>query len=141
MGSQVQRHAVLYSKLLLVGHRLRGLTRYTIVSVICLIIQNIILISSDFTSLHYQTAVILSTIVLIPVGFLLQAYFTFSVERTFSAFFRYSVALSLNLPLTMLIAWILCGILKFPMMIASPVMSVMLYGWNYFATKWALSVK
>jgi len=46
--------------------RSRGLlrlSRYTLVSAICLAIQNAVLISSDFTGMHYQVAVLVSTAV------------------------------------------------------------------------------
>jgi putative flippase GtrA len=115
------------------------LTRYTIVSLFCLLIQNLILISSDFTGMHYQVAILLSTVILIPTGFMLQAYYTFAAERTWAAFIRYSAALGLNLPISMALAWVLCGLIELPMLAASPAISVILFGWNYFSSAWALA--
>ena len=114
------------------------LTRYTLVSAICLAIQNVVLISSDYTALSYQGAILLSTAILIPTGYLLQAFYTFSAEWSWAAFLRYAGALSLNVPLSMALAWVLCGQLGLPMLIASPAISICLYGWNFLSSTWAL---
>lgn len=114
------------------------LTRYTLVSAICLAIQNAILISSDYTGMHYQTAVLLSTAILLPTGFLLQAHFTFAASRSWRAFARYGAAMGSNLPVSMGLAWVLCGVLGRPMLVASPIISLCLYAWNYLSSSWAL---
>jgi glycosyltransferase involved in cell wall biosynthesis/putative flippase GtrA len=119
-------------------HGVLRLSRYTLVSAVCLAIQNMVLISSDYTGLHYELAVLLSTAILLPVGFLLQSHVTFAAARSWAAFARYGAAMASNLPLSMGLAWLLCGALGWPMLYASPTISLCLFGWNYLSSSWAL---
>ncbi len=112
---------------------------YTIVSAVCVIIQNVVLLSSDLMGLHYATAVLISTSILIPVGFILQSNLTFENEKTWNAFMRYAGAMASNLPLSIALAWGICGVLQAPMLLASPAISACLFFWNYFTSKWALT--
>lgn len=113
--------------------------RYTTISAICFVVQNVVLISSDLVGLHFEVAVLLSTAILIPSGFLLQSYFTFRTKRNWTAFFRYAAAMASNLPLSMALAWIFCGLLGWSMIVASPAISACLYIWNYISSGWALT--
>jgi len=117
------------------------ISRYAMVSAICLAIQNVVLISSDYTGLHYALAVLLSTAILLPLGFLLQAHVTFAAERSWKAFARYAVAMGSNLPLSLTLAWLLCGVLGWPMLYASPTISLCLFAWNYLTSAWALGAR
>ncbi len=121
------------------AHGVNRMGRYTAVSAICLAIQNAVLISSDYTGLHYELAVLLSTAILMPTGFWLQTHFTFGSERSWPAFARYAAAMASNLPVAMGLAWAFCGLLGWPMLIASPAISVCLFAWNYMSSGWALA--
>jgi hypothetical protein len=44
----------------------------------------------------------------------------------------------LNLPLSIAGVWLLHGVLKLPMWVASPLVTGFLFAWNYVATHWAV---
>jgi len=118
--------------------RLRRSSTYVTVSLICVIFNNLLLIWLDSMSVHYTLSVIISAAVMIPLGFGLHARFTYTVEPTSSAFWRYASVLILNTPAAWLLFLVIhdCGGL--PMVYAAPVVTGILFVWNYAASGWAI---
>ncbi len=121
------------------NHGAERVGRYVLVSGICVVIQNVVLISADRAGLPYELAILLSTAILLPTGFFLQSHCTFSVDKTFAAFVRYAGTMVSALPISMALAWVFCGLLRWPMFVASPAISLCLFCWNYAVSSWALA--
>jgi hypothetical protein len=51
---------------------------------------------------------------------------------------RYTAAMLLNLPLSIVGIWLLNGVVRLPMWLASPLVTAFLFCWNYVATHWAV---
>ena len=118
---------------------LRRSRRYVAVSILCALLHNGIMIGLDRMGLHYVLCQTASAAVLLPVGYLLQGYLTFGVERSWRDFGRYSAALLTNYPVAIAVLWLLCDVLALDMIWAAPISMVVLFMWNYVTSAWAFS--
>lgn len=113
--------------------------RYAAVAITCAALHNIIMIALDELGVHYSLSLLASTCILVPFGFWLHCAFTFSVDRTCRAFWRYATVMVINLPLSFLFVWLSFDVMQLPMIIAAPLSTAMLFAWNYLASYWAVS--
>ena len=116
----------------------RRAPRYFGVSAACLLINNALLILLDAAGIHYVISVLISAAVMIPLSFLLQSRFTFAAVGAWPGFFRYAAVMIVNTPLAWLLLWALHGQAGLPMLYASPLMTGILFVWNYLASGWAI---
>jgi putative flippase GtrA len=79
--------------------------------------------------------------VVVTIGFLLHANFTFSQQATGGSFVRYAVAMAANYPVSILLMFIFVNILHLVVAIASPLSTVILIVWNYTVSRWAILEK
>jgi putative flippase GtrA len=119
--------------------KLSRIARYCAVSAFCLIVHNGIMIGLDALGFHYVVCQAASATVLLPTGYLLQAWFTFGADRSPRGFLRYSAMLITNFPVALLVLWLLRDRLGLPMVWASPISTVVLICWNYATTLLAFS--
>lgn len=113
--------------------------RYVLVAGICALLYNAIMIGLDRLGVHYALSQAASAAVLLPTGYLLQGQVTFETERSWRDFFRYSGALITNYPIAVAVLWLLCDVLNFDMIWASPISMIVLFIWNYATSSWAFS--
>lgn len=113
--------------------------RYAIVSIVCALIYNGIMIGLDRLGIHYAVSQAVSAAVLLPVGYTMQARVTFVASRSWRDFLRYSAALLTNYPVAIAVLWLLCDLLRVDMLWASPISMVVLFIWNYMTSSWAFS--
>lgn len=113
--------------------------RYLIVSIVCAIVYNGIMIGLDRLKVQFALSQAASAAVLLPFGYLMQARVTFTTQRSWRDFARYSAALITNYPVAVATLWALCDILQLDMVWASPISMVVLFVWNYATSAWAFS--
>lgn len=118
---------------------IRYVPRYACVGFACAAFNNILLIGLDASGFHYATSVIVSALVMTPVGFYLQTRYTFSSEPYFQRFWRYAALLLLNPPLSWALLWVIHDYGELPMIWAAPTITLLLFMWNYFASSWTLN--
>ena len=118
---------------------IRRVPRYVIISVVCALLHNGIMIGLDRLGAHYVVGQTASAAVLLPTGYLLQGQLTFNAKRSWRGFIRYSSALISNFPVAIAVLWLLCDMLRLDMIWASPISMVVLFVWNYFTSTWAFS--
>lgn len=116
----------------------RWTPRYLLVSLICFACSNALLIGFDALGAPYWATLILNALVLIPLGFFLQALITFSVPLTWRAFCRYGLVFLPNTPVAFLLLWLLRDRLNLAMTIAAPAVTIGMVLWNYVGSIWAL---
>jgi len=112
--------------------------RYLAVSVFCILFNNGLLIALDAADVHYAISVLISAVVMIPLGFILQSRITFAAAGAWRGFLRYSAVMIFNTPLAWLLLWAIHGNAGVSMIYASPVMTAVLFIWNYLASGWAI---
>ena len=115
--------------------------RYIIVGAFCASVHNLIVIGGSFFGVHYVISTLISYVVVVLIGFFSHTYFTFSQTMTVPSFLRYAAAMVMNYPLSILAMFLLVDVAGLSVPIASPLATVMLMGWNYFASRWAIFTK
>jgi putative flippase GtrA len=112
--------------------------RYLGVSIGCVLINNALLITLDRIGVPYLKSLLISAAIMIPLGFLLQARITFGAPPGWLRFGRYAAVMIVNTPLAWLLLWALHDRAGLAMIYASPIMTAMLFIWNYMASGWAI---
>ena len=112
--------------------------RYLAVALACAILNNLVLIGLDRFGVHYVVSSLISFVVVVSVGYSLHSWFTFRVRRGVLTFALYVIALAANFPLQLFLLYLTVDLARLPMVIASPLATLILFGWNFFATRWAL---
>ena len=117
---------------------LRAIPRYVIVGGLCAGLYNVIMVAGDWAGLHYAASTAFAFVLIVALGYILHCTFTFSEPMTLRGLVRYAAAMSLTLPLSLGAMFVLRDLVRAPMPIASPTVTVMLFAWNYAATHWAV---
>jgi putative flippase GtrA len=114
-------------------------SRYLVVAAICMIAHNLIVIGGDSAGLQMPVAVFISFCVVVLLGFALHSRYTFSVKGDGRSLLRYTAAMALNLPFNILLLWLLFDLMRWPMVVASPVATLIMLAVNFFASRWAIA--
>ncbi len=116
----------------------RRAPRYTAVSLFCVLFNNALLIAFDAAGIHYSAAVLISAGVMIPLAYALHCTLTFAVEPGWRAFARYFGVQIVNTPMAWLLFLLIHDWGGLPMLIAAPVVTGLLFPWNFFSSGWAI---
>jgi putative flippase GtrA len=112
--------------------------RYVGVGALCAILNNILLISIVKSGFDFFAGIWIAYLPMIFVGYGLHASITFEAKPSFAAFLRYGLAMLANYPLWIASLFVLCDIMKLPIIIAGPIGTVVTFSWNYLSTHWAI---
>jgi putative flippase GtrA len=113
--------------------------RFFLVSLACALLHNAILIAGDWGGLHYVVSTVISFAVVVCAGYWLHGAWTFPrAERGGMSFARYALSMSANLPLFVAGMFLSVDLAGLPVAIAAPLVTVLLWLFNFLATRWAL---
>lgn len=112
--------------------------RFAIVGLACAVLHNAILIGFDRFGVSYAVASLVSFAACVAVGYALHTHYTFSVEHGLASLWRYTLAMAANLPLSVALLFLMVDVMGWPVALAAPVATVLLFTWNYIASRWAL---
>lgn len=112
--------------------------RFLLVSGVCALLHNAIMIGGDRLGLHYAVSSLVSYAVVVVVGFCLHVSFTYQETASTRSFLRYALAMAANYPLSLALMFVQCDLIGLPVVIAAPVATVLLLAWNFGATRWAV---
>ena len=122
--------------------RLRELVRkgssYGVVSVVCFVLNNLLLIGMDALGQPLWLTLAVSATAMILLGFVLQSFFTFEAPLSWPAFGRYTLMMLPNIPLAYGLLWLLHDRLSMPMHFAAPIATTLMLLWNAAGSAWAL---
>jgi|SRR6185437_1884625 len=118
--------------------RFDRIPRYVVVGVLCAGLYNLIMIAGDAVGVNFVASTCVAFVVNVLVGYTLHCRFTFSEPMSWPGLARYTAAMLLNLPLSLVGIWLLHAIARLPMWLASPLLTAFLFAWNYVATHWAV---
>jgi len=113
--------------------------RYTIVGLICAVVHTAIVAAAGHRHLHYMFGCLLSYCVVVVLGFALHTAFTFRSPPTNAAFRRYAMSMAANYPLMLVLLFVMCDLVGLPTISAAPIATVLLFIWNFVATRWAVA--
>jgi putative flippase GtrA len=122
------------------GRLISGLrvSRYAAVGAFCAAASNVLMIGGDFAGLHYGVSCMICFVVVTPVAYLLHAGYTFREGRSLRGLGRFAWGGLAAIPLWFALMAICVSILKLPMLAASPLVTAMIFVWNYAAAHWAI---
>lgn len=116
----------------------RILGPYGIIAGLCVLAHLGILVGGEELGLHFVVSTTISFIVCVIIGYCLHSQFTFKQAKSFRSFLFYTMAMSLNYPLSILAVWFFNQFLQQQMIIAAPASTLALTLYNFFSSKWAI---
>lgn len=116
---------------------LRG-PRYLAVTLFCFVFNNVLLLALSRMGLHYVWCVLISIAVMIPLSYWLHARYTFGTSCEHTTFVRFAAAQALNIPVSLVLFYLLRDRLNLSMNIAVPLSTSVMFAWNFVAAWWAL---
>lgn len=116
----------------------RKASSYGIISVICFVLNNLLLIGMDALGQPLWATLAVSATTMILLGFVLQSLFTFEAPLNWPAFGRYTLMMLPNIPLAYGLLWLLNDRLSMPMHFAAPIATTLMLLWNAAGSAWAL---
>ena len=114
------------------------LPKFLVVSGLCAILTNALVILGVRWGLGTATASALAFGPVLIVGYALHSLFTFSERGARLSLARYAIAVALNFPIWTGGLFVLRDLLKVPIVIAAPVMTGLLFAWNFASANWAV---
>lgn len=118
----------------------RALPRYLVVGAVMAVISNIILIGFDKLHIHYVVSCLTAFVVTLVLAYGLHTHWTFGASRSFMGLLRYGAAMSMNVPVSMALFFLLISVLGVPMIFAAPLTTVLLTAINYVVTYLLMAV-
>lgn len=113
--------------------------RFFTVGLTCALLHNAIMIGGDWLGLHYVASLFISFAIVVCVGYWLHSGWTFRAsERSAPSFARYALVAAANLPAALAGMFVFVDLAGLPVPIASPLVTVLLFGMNFVGNRWAL---
>jgi putative flippase GtrA len=112
--------------------------RYSLIGVVCAILQSAIMILGDAAGYPYVILTVAAFGIVTPIGYVLHAWFTFKEPLSMKAFLRFSSAAATGFPIALLTMVALCSGAGLPVILASPLATIILFTWNFAAAHWAI---
>lgn len=116
----------------------RTLPRYTLVGLICVGLNNIILIGGDAIGLHYSVLAVICFLFVGGLAYVTHADFTFVTKRSWTGYFRFLGTQTLGLLLTIVILFVLSDQLMLSVWIAAPAVTIIMFAYQFITTRWAV---
>lgn len=114
-----------------------SLVRYLIVSGLCALLNNASVIVLVDRGLGSVTATLIAFGPVLLIGYALHALFTFGAHPTRVSFSRFALSMAMNFPLWIAGLYLFSDVLRFPITIAAPATTVLIFVWNFASTRWA----
>jgi putative flippase GtrA len=112
--------------------------RYTLVGAICAVANNLFMIGTDLLGGHYLLGTFIAFLFVTPIAYLLHSWFTFGRPLNARAFARFTVGVATAYPIAACLMVVLCSGLRFPVVLAAPIATVILFVWNFMAAHWTI---
>ncbi len=112
--------------------------RYIAVGIACAAIHNAIVIACDALAVHYAIALVISFLVLLPLGYALHSVYTFERDLGPMRFLRFAGGLLTGFPINLALMALLISGLGLGVPIATLLCTGMLFLWNYLSARWAI---
>lgn len=109
----------------------RAIPRYLVVGALCALVGNAILIAFDYLGIHYVVSCLVAFVITVVIAYGLHTHWTFGADRSVRGLIRYSAAMTMNLPLSLGLLFLLVTVGGLKMAFAAPAMTVLQTAFNY----------
>jgi putative flippase GtrA len=116
----------------------RQLAPYVLIAGLCAGLNIAIIIAGDAAGLHYAISTALSFALCVCVGYVLHSRWTFREDPRLEALARYTVAMGMNYPASLVSIWALYDIAGLPMIVCAPLSTGAMVALNYILSRWAI---
>jgi putative flippase GtrA len=113
-------------------------SRYLAGGVFCAVLHNVIVIAVTQSGIGYPVALIVSFCITTPVGYVIHSAFTFGAARSLDRLRRFLLASVAGFFGSAALMVVLCTGLRVPVIVATPVATVILFLWNFTSARWAI---
>jgi len=114
--------------------------RYLLVGLTCAVLYNVIIVAGDVLGLHYALSTIGSFAIVVLWGYGLHSIFTFGRDLSLRALLRYALGMAANLPISLVLMFLLCDVAHIAVAVAAPTTTAILFVWNFAASYRAIVV-
>lgn len=111
---------------------------YLLVSGICLLLHNVVMIAAIHGGAPLVIAVGLSFCIVVVTGYVLHSLLSFRQPLSLARFWRYAAAMSLNMPLALVTIWLWKDIAGCPVVVAVPLATLTMLAANSLFSYWAI---
>jgi putative flippase GtrA len=108
-----------------------AIPRYLVVGGALALLSNAILIAFDQLGIHYVLSCLVAFVVTLLLAYGLHTHWTFGAERSLGGLLRYGAAMALNLPLSIMLLFVLVSLGGLKMAVAAPAATIILTAFNY----------
>ncbi len=120
---------------------LRTISRYTIVGLVCVALNNVILIGGEAMGIHYAIATVICFFFVGGLAYATHADYTFEAGRSWLGYGRFLGTQTLGLVLTLAILFVLSDGLGLSIWIAAPTVTIIMFIYQFLATRWAVGAR
>ncbi len=110
-----------------------------LVGLACAILYNAVMFACDVLTVPYGIALVIAFSILAPAGYILHSLFTFERGMVPVRFARYAGGMLTAFPGNFAIMVVLVSVLGVKVPIATLLCTAILFVWNYFMARWAIS--
>ncbi|MCI4678367.1 GtrA family protein [Rhodoblastus acidophilus] len=112
--------------------------RYLSVGVVCAVTHNAIMIGGDFLHASFALDFAISYLIVTPLGYSLHVRHTFKTSPNWHGLWRYAGANAAGAQISFILTVLFISGFGLSAAIAAPVVTILLFFWNFAATHWAL---
>lgn len=112
--------------------------RYSLVGAVCAVASNLIIIGSDLAGINDQVAIAVALAVVTPLAYILQSWFTFRSPLSVQRFMRFVGGIGVGTLWFVLLMTLFQHVMAVPVWIASPLTTLIIFVWNFAASRWAI---
>lgn len=113
-------------------------SKYLVVGAFCALMHNAILIAGAAAGISYVIGMFVSYVVCGAVGYHFHVSFTFRSTYSRAGYLRFMGGQATGFLLSFALMGIMCTGLSWPVWIATPIATVLLFAFNYTAAHWAI---
>jgi putative flippase GtrA len=108
------------------------------VGLVCAVLNYVIMLTVDFLGGNYLLGTVISFIIVTPIGYALHSWFTFAEPFRLRAFVRFVGGVASAYPVAVALLAILCSGLRLSVAIAMPIVTGIMFAWNFAAAHWSI---
>lgn len=114
---------------------------YFLVGAGCAGLANLVIIVGDQLGVHYVFGSLLSLFGVGAIGYVSHSLWTFRAPLSWGGYYRFVLGLFIGSLAATGALFVGVTILGHPVALVSPVVTVLITGWNYLSARWAIGIK
>jgi putative flippase GtrA len=112
--------------------------RYTLIGLVCALLNYVIMLAVDAAGGHYLVGTVIAFVIVTPVAYLLHSRFTFAEAVSAKPFMRFVAGVASAYPVATGLMIIFCSGLHLSVAVATPVVTGLMFAWNFAAAHWSI---